>query len=559
VKKPRRFATPGQNVKISTVRVSSNEELRELAKKTVALRNRCRTDRMFLANEILGFDFQPCHQELFDVYPPFDPKKSWVEQNPCKNIMVLHSRGHFKSTAIVVVLVQAIICNPDIRILLMQGNLKVTRILMQQIKAHFLGEALGSRFKELFPEFCSNKKGLGAEPNTQFTTPARKKKQIPQATVTCASSKSIKTGQHYDLLVADDIQNELNYKSPHLLQGVLEDFTNCLPLLDPGCPRWVSGTRWSHGDVYDQILRWSAESDKWTISVRTCWTEETKDLPDPDKVVRFPRFTKKDGQLGGFLKEDLLQMQRDDPQFFACQFLMMPMHSTQQAFTKEMFYNNALPAHEAPSLNQAIFMCDLASTNTEHSDDNVILCGKTDSSGLGYLVDMRGGQWTPTEMAINVIDLSLIHRPAKILLEKSGAGVFFADVLRLVAKEKSIFLPIDFVRVDTKPDAKNMRVVSFSGVLKRNKFKFFLGLSNFDKLVEQAITFPKSRHGHDDYPDCLALLYGELSKELLQQPVRPRPTGSPIFQLIEDRQTFLGKVLREREMAESQEEVTGLE
>src|SRR5580704_7664467 len=130
----------GQNVVPSKVHVSSNQELRELAKQAVALRNRCRTDRMFLANEILGFDFRPCHQELFDVYPPFDGSKPWVEQNPVKNIMVLHSRGHYKSTAIVVVLIQAILCNPDITILLMQGNPKVTRILMRQIKTQFFRE-----------------------------------------------------------------------------------------------------------------------------------------------------------------------------------------------------------------------------------------------------------------------------------------------------------------------------------------------------------------------------------------------------------------------------------
>jgi hypothetical protein len=162
-------------------------------------------------------------------------------------------------------------------------------------------------------------------------------------------------------------------------------------------------------------------------------------------------------------------------------------------------------------------------------------------------------------MAENVIQMALIHRPTHIFIEDIPGTSYFVDFLKLVAREKNIFLPIELVKATRQDDAKNMRVMAFGDVVRKGRFKFFLGLSNWSKLVEQAITFPKGRLGHDDYPDCTAYLYGQLTKGLLLQPVRPRPTGNPIMELINQRETYLTKVLKERELAESDVETTGLD
>jgi hypothetical protein len=548
----------GKNRKPSILGITTNQELRELAKKTVAERAQCRTDKMYLAN-VLGYDFQECHQELFAVYPQYDNKKPWSEQSTKKDRMVLWPRGHYKSSSLVVEIIQIIINFPNIRLLVMQGSLSLTRAYFKQIKSHFLGEAQGSRLKELFPEFCGSKKELGPNPSTQFIVPCRTAKQLSQPTVMVASGKSIATGSHVDAGFFDDLVHSANYRNPQLLENVREDFTLAQSLIDPGGYRFVAGTRYAFGDMYEEILRWQNESQQWTVSVKDCWTDASADLPDAQKIPRFPEFRKKNGETGGFTRKKLLQMQTDDISHFSCQYLNRPLHHTQMVFTKELLYGAALSHTDAPNLSQPIFVCDLASTSSEHSDDNVIAVGKVDSMGIGYMVDLRGGVWSPQDMANNVIEMALQHRPTRILFEKSAAAVYFVDFIRLIAREKAVFLPLDFIKVNTQSDAKNMRVVALANVIRKGKFKFFLGLQNFDKLVDQACEFPKARHGHDDYPDTMALLYGELSKELMAQPIRPRPAGNPIFQLIEDRQTYMGKVLRERELAESDTELTGLE
>jgi hypothetical protein len=529
-----------------------SEESLQLAQQRVSDRARARNDKMFLANDVLGYDFQQCHYELFWQYPKFDESKPWVEQNPIKNIMVLWARGHYKTTAIIVVIIQAIINNPDITILLMQGSVSITQTLLKQIKSHFLGEAEGSRFQELFPEFCGTKEALGPHPAMQFTVPCRKRKQIAQATVTVSSPRAIKTSQHYDLGVFDDLLHEANYRNPRLLAKLKDDFTAAQSLINPGCPRWVSGTRWAFGDLYEDILRWQTQGGKWTISIKPCWTDDGKD-------VRFPRHTKKNGQLGGFLREELEQMQSDDPAMFACQYLLQPIHSSQALITKEQLDAACIPAADVPHLSFPIMMVDLAATNNIKSDDSVIQVGQMDSLGTGYLTDQRGGQWVPMELALNVMDMALRHRPVRILFEKTSSGIYFADFLKLMAKQRNIILPIDFTKVDNQPDAKNIRVSAWAGMVKKGRFKFLLGIPKFDRLVEQAIEFPKGRYGHDDYPDTAALLYQEITKQFMVVPMSPRPTN-PIIAMIQDQENALIKTLTEQELQlRDTPDVTGLE
>jgi hypothetical protein len=531
----------------------------QVARKRVEERARCLRDKFFLA-EVLGFDFQPeCHAELFACFVQYDRSKAWVDQSEIKDRMVLWSRGHFKTTAVIVDIIQCILNFPNIRILLMQGSVPLTKLLLRQILAQFTGEAFGSRLQELFPEYCGDKKQMGATAMS-FTTPARTQKQLPQATVSVSSQKAVKASQHYDAGYFDDLVNDQNFRNPKQILKLQGDFTLAQALIDPGGYRFLSGTRYAFGDLYEQIQRWQATSGKWIISIKDCWTDESGNLPDSQKVPRLPRFVKKNGQQGGFTTEQLLQMQADDPQNFANQYLNRPMAASQAVFTEDMFTAASVAANDAPALSSAIMVCDLAATDTERSDDNVIAVGKVDNLGIGYLVDLRGGQWSPMDMAMHVIDVFLRHRAHRICFEGSSAAKYFVDFLKLVAKQKNVYLPIEEIKVDNRPDAKNMRVSAFAGVVRRGRFRFFRGLSNFEKFVEQACEFPKGRSGHDDYPDTGALLYKELTKELLTQTTRNMGSKPPILAMIENRENALFKTLTKVELGEvSAPDQTGLE
>lgn len=477
-------------------------------------RRRAKFDRLFLANEVLGYDFTPEVQgELFAQYPEFKEDVPWAAQFPIRDVLVLWPRGHFKTTAVMVVIaIQAILINPDIRILIMQGSISNTRERLKEIAAHFLGTAHRSRLTELFPEYCGTKDEQGQWQFTNkglqfnqdgFVTPARKQKQIPQPTVTVASPKSIKSGRHFDLGIFDDLINDQNFRSKTMLKKAEEDFDMCFPLIDPGCPRFVSGTRYAFGDLYETIIKRSRDEQgkdrgEWIISIKTCWND--------DGSVRFPKFTGRDGKAHGFTKEELLQYMRDNPGMFASQYLNQPMLESQQILTeKDMLQATVLPA-VAPPLSTPFFFVDLAAEGETEPDDSVILIGKTDMRGLMYVVGGNGGKWTINELANHLIHLAIKYRPVRILIEETASAKYFVEFVRMHCRDKGINLPLDFIKIDNRKGAKDTRIKAMAGHVRTGRLKFFVGLAFWDKLVEQSTKYTGSKHRHDDYPDTVALM-----------------------------------------------------
>jgi predicted phage terminase large subunit-like protein len=478
-------------------------DAKQIAEQRVVDRDRARRDKMFLANEVLGYDFQECHRELFAQYPDFDASKSWVEQIAGKeDILVLWPRGHYKSTAIKVCIIQAILNNPDITILLLQGTVQLTQIFLEEMVKHFRGEVAGSRLKELFPEFCGSKKKLQSTVKG-FTVPCRIRKQTPQATCTIAGVKSTKASQHYMLGVFDDLQNDSNSSNPKKIANVYTIFIDLQPLVQHG-GRWVSGTRWAWGDLYEQLLRWSKSQEekgarKWHISIKTCWT-------DDKKAVRFPKFTRKDGEKDGFTREDLLQLLEQRPAWFACQYLNHPVLEGKQPFPEERMLAAVCASTDAPALSQPLLFIDLATGGDSEADDAVILVPKVDAAGRIFIVDGIGGQWSVPDLALHVLAMALKHRPLRVMLEKSAAGHVFVEYLKVIARDKGIALPIEFLPVNNTKDAKRIRIAALEGWLRTKRLFFFAGLTCWGKMLEQFKQFGGSSRRHDDYPDTVALI-----------------------------------------------------
>lgn len=494
----------------------------------LALRARAKTDKLFLATEILGYDFQPdVHQELFDQYIPFDDSKPWADQSPLKNRLILWSRGMYKSTSIVVEVIQAILNYPNIRILIMQGSIKTTKGLLREIASHFTGMAPNSRLTELFPEFCGTKKELGLTAE-YFTTPARINKKLQQATVSCASPKAIKTGQHYDVGFFDDLINDQNYRSATMLKKAEDDFNMCQPLIDPGGYRYVTGTRYAFGDLYEVIIR--KNKKEWGVSVKTCWAE--------DGVT--PRFTQRkarDGRVIGFTREMLLQFQADDPAMFSSQYLNKPAAESRGFFTEPFLNAACIAPDRLPSLSSAVLFVDCASSDHAWSDDSVIIAGKMDNQSRVYVVDVDGGTWLPDEFAQHIILMTLKHRPLKVIIEKSASGVYLESMLRVIATHMNVVLPLEMVPCSNVQGAKAMRISAVQGYIQNKRLFFATGLPRWDKIVDQFKKFTGVKaNRHDDYCDTIGIMCQEFAKKMLSSGFR-KPVLSPMAWMLQQQGT----------------------
>jgi predicted phage terminase large subunit-like protein len=254
--------------------------------------------------------------------------------------------------------------------------------------------------------------------------------------------------------------------------------------------------------LYEQLLRWSKSQEEkgvrqWHISIKDCWT-------DDKKGVRFPKFIRKDGQKDGFTREDLLQLMEQRPTWFACQYLNRPVLEGKQPFPEERLLSAVCAASDAPALSQPLLFIDLATGGDADADDAVILVPKADAVGRIFIVDGIGGQWSVPELALHVLAMALKHRPLRVMLEKSAAGHVFVEYLKVVARDKGIALPIEFLPVNNTKDAKRIRIAALEGWLRAKRLYFFAGLPCWGKMLEQFKQFPHKRH--DDYPDTVALI-----------------------------------------------------
>lgn len=525
----------------------SATDLQKKAKQLAEERAQGRKDLLFLANEICGYHFIPeVHGELFDQFLKADPSKPFFQWDAVKDLLVLWPRGHYKTTALTVLVLYLIINNPDIQICIMRSTLKQSQKWLKEIAEHFTGERPGSRFREVYPEFCGDRKAIRLTAN-KFETCAPRNIAGREPTVYVASFTSDTTGDHYDIGFFDDLVTKENYKNPALLQKVIDGFWAITPQVNAGGYRICSGTRYAHGDLYDDIMR--KNTGNWRVSVKDCWKDGNPELGPlfPEQMVTLRNGAEK--QIG-FTTELLLQYMAADPAMFASQYLNRPAIEGITIFSESQFSAAKVdPESIEAALSLPVLFVDIAASTAVKADDSVILCGKHDGRGTVYLVDGIGHRWEPENLALNVIAMTVKHRPAKVMLEGSGHAKLLVPIIKMLAEQKGVHVPIDFIKVDTQADAKTIRVKGVATYLTRGRLKIFNTLPCYEKMVKQFLNFSGERNRHDDYPDTVALMMNFFANVTGGLPQPPQSTQNNLLTLI---------LRREREaqlMAEQQPEV----
>ena len=227
-------------------------------------RFKCKSDPLFLS-DVLQFDLvENPHRMLFAQFTPMRPGVSLAELDPVKKRRaVLWSRGHAKTVALRVAMVQTILNFPNGRLCFLTGGDQLAKLQLGALKKVF--EQPTPRFLDLFPEFClpsHQKKSSGEwsdsldELGTQheFTVPCRTNTVFAEPTFKISTAKKVKAGGHFDFLFVDDLVNETNIGSPKALDKCYGDFLTLVPLLEPVGYLMLSGTRYFFGDAYEQII-----------------------------------------------------------------------------------------------------------------------------------------------------------------------------------------------------------------------------------------------------------------------------------------------------------------
>ena len=525
-------------------------------------RLRGQTDHLFLANELMGYDFQPNpHEALFRELLQKDPAQNtplFQLGSPCKcrpqyreackkcngtginrrkKRMIQWPRGLFKTSAIIVEIVQLILNYPNIRILFLTGNLKLGKRQLARVKRVF--EQPSAKFRQLYPEFCAapGRKLPDSTPDG-FTVPCRTAAQFAEPTFCISSAKSVKSGTHYDVIFVDDLVNDQNFRSAKLLESAWEDYLAVIPLLEPAGFLYITGTPYAFGDTYERIKeaadKEEAEtgSSVWEFSIKAAWCKLCKTCGHPDlrhnsdlsytsppctmedcackcfvdsgeKQVLFPIAITRDGRQVGHTVEMLEAIQREDPGFFALQYLCQRIAKEEQRYTPELIARQTFwHLNVIPPQAGTFMVGDLSYIGDDKRDRSVLYLVRV-WMGVLWVYHCIAGNWDSDEAMTNVLLAIMQHRPQAVWLERFNGWEAYNNILMAKAAQHGLLqLPVEWRKLDRKTNAKTIRIGVPLSWMKDRKLWLFAGMPWYDKLIKQLLKWPKIPH-HDDEGDCL--------------------------------------------------------
>lgn len=161
--------------------------------------------------------------------------------------LIVMPRGTFKtSISSVAYPIWLLVRNPNLRILIDSELYSNSKNILREIKSHITSP----RFSYYFGDWRGD---LWNEGELVIKPRSVVKKE---ATLTCSGIGAQKTGQHYDVIIADDMNSPKNSSTPEGRQKVIDHYRYYTSLAEPtGSIIVIIGTRFSSGDLIGTILK----------------------------------------------------------------------------------------------------------------------------------------------------------------------------------------------------------------------------------------------------------------------------------------------------------------
>jgi hypothetical protein len=167
-------------------------------------------------------------------------------QSPSKRKLIVMPRGTFKtSLASVATPIWMLINNPNLRILLDSELYSNSKNSLREIKAHLESELMTTLFGQFRNDSCWNEGEAIINQRTQV---------LKEASLTCSGIGAQKTGQHYDVIIADDMNSPANSGTSEACQKVVDHYRYYTSLLEPWGTLVLVGTRYSANDLIGHVL-----------------------------------------------------------------------------------------------------------------------------------------------------------------------------------------------------------------------------------------------------------------------------------------------------------------
>jgi predicted phage terminase large subunit-like protein len=396
---------------------------------------------------------------------------------------------------------------PNISILLMANVIKSAEKYLGTIRRHFLyNDKFQTLYSEHVPKRHADEGSSGA-----FTTPARTKKWIREASIEAAGIDKALVSRHYDYGHYDDIVDNLNADTHDKREKLWLSYTTSLSLVD-GMARnavvpWhtVVGTRWHMDDSYNRMLEMHKKKKIFDVYITSAyWHEVNEDGQEALKYL-FPE------EFGPERLEHLRNSQ--SAARFSCLYLNDPVPGGEAALDPANI--QYISQSELPSpLNQVIAVDPANSEQTRQGDPTCISLFGMDYQRNIYTIEIRLGKWNLDEIVEHIIQMAKHHGVRTILVEAVSFQKWLCFALEKVQRDSGMYLDIVEIRRDTSM-SKPVRQERCIAPVKYQQFFMFKNETHGDHVRREFREYPKGKHDHflDTLTDAI---------ERLEPPANPK-------------------------------------
>lgn len=406
---------------------------------------------------------------------------------------ILLPRDHSKSTFVTIAWsIQQVLKNPNIRILIANGVWDNSRKFLMEIKA----QLEHSNLKHFYGNFVSNRW------NSDDIIVAQRSVAHKEPTISTTGVEAESVGMRADIIIADDLMGEQNFKTPEQREKVKRFRRSLVNILEPGGVMVDIMTRWHLDDTFTEIEE--NEKDYYDTMVRQ--------VVENGKLIYPKKFSKRFDPISkAFIPapdENCLDyvdyLKRTKPlDEFMSQFMNDPISSENQVFKQEMFkYWKERP--------QGLYLgmaADLAISQRNEADYTAISVIGMDKDWNLYLLDYLRGHWGPQQIIDNIFQMQSRWKPHAVGIEVNGFQRTLKEAVEMEQRTRKQYFGVAEIRNGPEKSKEN-RIKSLEPFYRQGKVFHAAWMKGKDVETE-LLTFPKGRH--DDIIDSMAMVLPLLS------------------------------------------------
>lgn len=456
----------------SDARRQAEHQYRDLTSDEIkTLRRRAKVDLFFLCYGPLGYDLMSpkLHGHL----------ARWVERTRgIQYRLELLPRGHYKSTELTIgESIQTALpdetgdqpypwnLGPNVKLLLAHENRESASRFLFEIAEAFLRKPL---MLALYPDLVPNRREHRIN-KWELELPRSSHSKEP--TFDTIGAGGAAQGRHYNRLKLDDLIGEDARESNIVMGRTIDWFDNVNSLLTrPRYDGWdLTGTRWSHKDVYSHAMEvYGVDEEESFIK---CFDP---DEFDPGVLAVYARGAVENGRPI-FPEEftlDWLARIKKNPRVYAAQYANNPKESGLNEFNPSWLkYYNALDYGAVVfdgtqskivnfwDMDRAILI-DPSMGERDESDESGIIVTGTDHNGNIYILETVKEILKPPDLIQKVFDLHFKWKPRVWSIESVVFSGVFAYWFREKCRDLQTFPTIE----EYKPGSKRTKRARILGM-----------------------------------------------------------------------------------------------